>query len=65
MCVYIYIYTFYFYVFDRNYQESPHCYLLLDRIFEGDPFEITTLCEAEHREQILQETLRRVQIRKV
>ncbi|KAM3710287.1 hypothetical protein ACB098_01G019000 [Castanea mollissima] len=34
------------------------------RIFEGDPFEITTLCEAEHREQILQETLRRVQIRK-
>ncbi|KAK4599273.1 hypothetical protein RGQ29_009361 [Quercus rubra] len=34
------------------------------RIFEGDPFEITTLCEAENREQILQETLRRVQIRK-
>ncbi|KAL4649516.1 hypothetical protein ACB092_01G018700 [Castanea dentata] len=34
------------------------------RIFEGDPFQITTLCEAEHREQILQETLRRVQIRK-
>ncbi|KAK7857936.1 agamous-like mads-box protein agl66 [Quercus suber] len=41
---------------DQTYQKA--------RIFEGDPFEITTLCEAEHRQQILQETLRRVQIRK-
>ncbi|KEH35769.1 putative transcription factor MADS-type1 family [Medicago truncatula] len=35
------------------------------RIFEGDPSEITTLCEAEYREQVLQETLKQVQLRKV
>uniref|UniRef100_A0A2N9J1C1 MADS-box domain-containing protein n=1 Tax=Fagus sylvatica TaxID=28930 RepID=A0A2N9J1C1_FAGSY len=34
------------------------------RIFEGDPFEIATLCEAEYREQILKETLRRVHMHK-
>lgn len=34
------------------------------RIFEGDPSEITTLCEAEYREQVLQETLKQVQLRK-
>ncbi|XP_059454904.1 agamous-like MADS-box protein AGL104 [Corylus avellana] len=34
------------------------------RIFEGDPLEITTLYEAEVREQILKETLRRVHMRK-
>lgn len=35
------------------------------RIYEGDPSEITTLCEAEYQEQILEETLRRVHMRKV
>ncbi|WJX41446.1 hypothetical protein P8452_28795 [Trifolium repens] len=35
------------------------------RAFEGDPSEITTLYEAEYREQVLQETLQRVQLRKV
>ncbi|XP_061371362.1 agamous-like MADS-box protein AGL104 [Gastrolobium bilobum] len=35
------------------------------RIFEGDPSEITTLCEAEYREHVLQETLKQVQLRKV
>ncbi|KAI8548613.1 hypothetical protein RHMOL_Rhmol07G0286800 [Rhododendron molle] len=35
------------------------------RIFEGDPFEITTLCEAQYREQILEETLKRVRIRRM
>ncbi|KAJ1385447.1 hypothetical protein SESBI_41629 [Sesbania bispinosa] len=34
------------------------------RIFEGDPSEITTLCEAEYREQVLQETLKQVQLQK-
>ncbi|WJX35260.1 hypothetical protein P8452_23276 [Trifolium repens] len=34
------------------------------RAFEGDPSEITTLYEAEYREQVLQETLQRVQLRK-
>ncbi|GAU36519.1 hypothetical protein TSUD_316450 [Trifolium subterraneum] len=34
------------------------------RIFEGDPSEITTLYEAEYHEQVLQETLKRVQLRK-
>ncbi|XP_057730288.1 agamous-like MADS-box protein AGL66 [Arachis stenosperma] len=35
------------------------------RIFEGDPCEITTLCEAEYRQHILQQTLEQVQLRKV
>ncbi|XP_052109231.1 agamous-like MADS-box protein AGL104 [Arachis duranensis] len=35
------------------------------RIFEGDPREITTLCEAEYRQHILQQTLEQVQLRKV
>ncbi|XLR33128.1 hypothetical protein S83_061028 [Arachis hypogaea] len=35
------------------------------RIFEGDPCEITTLCEAEYRQHILQQTLKQVQLRKV
>ncbi|XAR48393.1 hypothetical protein NMG60_11031211 [Bertholletia excelsa] len=34
------------------------------RIFEGDPSEITTLCEAEYREHILEETLKCVRLRK-
>ncbi|KAL1310438.1 hypothetical protein AAHE18_17G247600 [Arachis hypogaea] len=34
------------------------------RIFEGDPCEITTLCEAEYRQHILQQTLKQVQLRK-
>ncbi|KAG2666230.1 hypothetical protein I3760_15G047100 [Carya illinoinensis] len=34
------------------------------RVFEGDPSEIITLCEAEYREQILKDTLRRVHMRK-
>ncbi|CAK9139461.1 unnamed protein product [Ilex paraguariensis] len=34
------------------------------RVFEGDPSEITTLCEAEFREQILEETLKNVRLRK-
>ncbi|XP_021903579.1 agamous-like MADS-box protein AGL66 [Carica papaya] len=34
------------------------------RIYEGDPCEITTLCEAEYREQILQESLKRVHLQK-
>ncbi|XLU67282.1 hypothetical protein S245_026335, partial [Arachis hypogaea] len=34
------------------------------RIFEGDPREITTLCEAEYRQHILQQTLEQVQLRK-
>ncbi|KAF7817457.1 agamous-like MADS-box protein AGL104 [Senna tora] len=34
------------------------------RIFEGDPCEISTLCEAEYREFVLLETLRHVQLRK-
>jgi len=38
---------------------------IIFRIFEGDPSEITTLCEAEYREQVLQETLKQVQLRKV
>ncbi|XP_030495253.1 agamous-like MADS-box protein AGL66 isoform X2 [Cannabis sativa] len=35
------------------------------RIYEGDPSEITTLLEAEYWEQILQETLKNVCLRKV
>ncbi|XP_027356948.1 agamous-like MADS-box protein AGL104 [Abrus precatorius] len=35
------------------------------RIFEGDPSEITTLCEAEYREHVLRETLTQVQLQKV
>ncbi|KAA8537816.1 hypothetical protein F0562_027604 [Nyssa sinensis] len=42
---------------DRSYQAA--------RIFEGDPSEITTLCEAQYGEHILEETLRRVRNRKV
>jgi hypothetical protein len=38
---------------------------IIFRAFEGDPSEITTLYEAEYREQVLQETLQRVQLRKV
>ncbi|KAH7846603.1 hypothetical protein Vadar_015975 [Vaccinium darrowii] len=34
------------------------------RIFEGDPSEMTTLCEAQYREQILEETLKCVRIRR-
>ncbi|XP_024977146.1 agamous-like MADS-box protein AGL104 isoform X1 [Cynara cardunculus var. scolymus] len=34
------------------------------RIFEGNPSEITTMCEAEYREQILEETLKHVRVRK-
>ncbi|XP_054817477.1 agamous-like MADS-box protein AGL104 [Prosopis cineraria] len=34
------------------------------RIFEGDPSEITTLYEAEYRENVLLETLKQVQLRK-
>ncbi|XP_059636850.1 agamous-like MADS-box protein AGL104 [Cornus florida] len=35
------------------------------RIFEGDPIEITTLCEAQYREHILEQTLKRVRVRKL
>ncbi|KAL6296182.1 hypothetical protein ACE6H2_004324 [Prunus campanulata] len=35
------------------------------RIFEGDLSEVTTLHEAEYREQILEETLKRLHVRKV
>ncbi|XP_057503896.1 agamous-like MADS-box protein AGL104 isoform X4 [Actinidia eriantha] len=35
------------------------------RVFEGDASEITTLCEAQYNENILEETLKRVRIRKV
>lgn len=34
------------------------------RLFEGDPSEISTLCEAEYREQVLAETLKHVRMRK-
>ncbi|MED6162030.1 hypothetical protein PIB30_066541 [Stylosanthes scabra] len=34
------------------------------RIFECNPCEITTLCEAEYRQHVLQETLKQVQLRK-
>ncbi|KAK3011699.1 hypothetical protein RJ639_011649 [Escallonia herrerae] len=34
------------------------------RVFEGDPSEITTLCEVEYREQILEDTLKHVRMRK-
>nr|GEW06817.1 agamous-like MADS-box protein AGL104 isoform X1 [Tanacetum cinerariifolium] len=34
------------------------------RVFEGDPSEITTLCEVEYREQILEQTLKHVRVRK-
>ncbi|XP_027149857.1 agamous-like MADS-box protein AGL104 [Coffea eugenioides] len=35
------------------------------RIYEGDPWEINAICEAEYREQILEETLNQVRARKV
>lgn len=38
---------------------------LICRLFEGDASEITTLREAEFREQTLVETLKQVQLRKV
>ncbi|KAI3825532.1 hypothetical protein L1987_07022 [Smallanthus sonchifolius] len=34
------------------------------RVFEGDPSAISTLCEAEYREQILEEALKHVRARK-
>lgn len=34
------------------------------RVFEGDPSEISTMSEAEYREQILEETLKQVRLRK-
>ncbi|KAL5777657.1 hypothetical protein ACOSP7_010583 [Xanthoceras sorbifolium] len=34
------------------------------RIYEGDPFEITTLYEIQYREQILEETLKQVRLRR-
>ncbi|XP_073148633.1 agamous-like MADS-box protein AGL104 [Henckelia pumila] len=34
------------------------------RIYEGDTSDITTLCEAEYREQILEENLKHVRVRK-
>ncbi|XP_076893723.1 agamous-like MADS-box protein AGL104 isoform X2 [Bidens hawaiensis] len=34
------------------------------RVFEGDPSEISTLSEAEYREQMLEETLRHIRMRK-
>ncbi|BBN68401.1 AGAMOUS-like 67 [Prunus dulcis] len=43
-----------------SYKLSVHC-----RIFEGDLSEVTTLHEAEYREQILEETLKRLHVRKV
>lgn len=39
--------------------------MCIRRLFEGDPNEITSLCEAEYREQILEETLKHVRMRKV
>lgn len=35
------------------------------RLYEGDTSEITTMCEADFREQLLEETLRQVRVRKV
>lgn len=35
------------------------------RVFEGNLSHITTLCDAEYQEQILEEALKRVQMRKV
>lgn len=34
-------------------------------MYEGDFCEITTVCEAQYREEILHETLKQVQARKV
>ncbi|PIN15385.1 MADS box transcription factor [Handroanthus impetiginosus] len=34
------------------------------RIYEGDPSQITMLCEAEYREQVLEENLKQVRMRK-
>ncbi|KAK6160641.1 hypothetical protein DH2020_004022 [Rehmannia glutinosa] len=34
------------------------------RIYEGDPAEIMSLCEAEYREQILEENLKQIRVRK-
>ncbi|KAL8494526.1 hypothetical protein ACS0TY_025367 [Phlomoides rotata] len=34
------------------------------RTYEGDPYEITTLCEAEYREQVLEENLKQIRLRK-
>ena len=39
--------------------------LFAHRVFEGDPYEITTLCEVEYREQILEQTLKHIRVRKV
>ncbi|KAL4301640.1 hypothetical protein AHAS_Ahas17G0321100 [Arachis hypogaea] len=38
--------------------DSPALFFSSTRIFEGDPCEITTLCEAEYRQHILQQTLK-------
>ncbi|GAA0171449.1 MADS box transcription factor [Lithospermum erythrorhizon] len=35
------------------------------RLYEGDTSDITTLCDADFREQLLEETLRQVRLRKV
>lgn len=40
-------------------------HLLFYRMYEGGFCEITTVCEAQYREEILQETLKQVQARKV
>ncbi|XP_051139899.1 agamous-like MADS-box protein AGL104 isoform X2 [Andrographis paniculata] len=34
------------------------------RIYEGDPSEVNVLCEAEYREQVLEENLRQIRMRK-
>ncbi|KAL8058725.1 hypothetical protein ABFX02_03G038800 [Erythranthe guttata] len=34
------------------------------RIYEGDPSEITTFCEADYREQVLEENLKQIRVRK-
>ena len=39
--------------------------MVIFRIFEGDQSEVTNLNEAEYREQILEETLKNVFMRKV
>lgn len=52
-------------MFWRKRAHSSLFHIIICRIFEGDPSEITTLCEAEYREQVLQETLKQVQLQKV
>ncbi|GJS00090.1 hypothetical protein Tco_0316598 [Tanacetum coccineum] len=37
----------------------------LDKVFEGDPSEITRLCPVEYREQIIEQTLKHVRVRKL